>query len=44
MISTIWNLIFSPDGQDSFYYNNPEAIGNQILPNGLSKYYDVYSL
>ena len=44
MISTAWNLIFAPDGQDTFYYNNAEAIGNQIYPTGLSKYYDVYSL
>ena len=44
MLATSWNLIFTPDGQDTFYYNNAEAIGNQIYPTGLSKYYDVYSL
>ena len=44
ILITGWNLIFTPDGQDTFYYNNAEAIGNQIYPTGLSKYYDVYSL
>jgi len=27
-----------------YLYGNPEAIGNQIYPSGLSKYYDVFSL
>ena len=31
------------DSWDGFWYNNSEAIGQQLYPEGVSKYYDLYS-
>merc|ERR1712167_208921 len=33
----------SGDSGDGFIYNNAAAAGNQMYPQGLSKYYDMYS-
>jgi len=34
----------SGDSWDGFFYANPTAAGSQLYPQGISKYYDVYSL
>jgi hypothetical protein len=31
------------DSEDNYTYNNAFAAGSQIYPNGLSKYYDLFS-
>jgi hypothetical protein len=31
------------DGIDGAWYNNAEAIGHQLAPTGIHKYYDMYS-
>ena len=31
------------DSRDFYWYNNNEAIGNQLYPTGLHKYYDMFS-
>ena len=31
------------DGSDGNWYNNAEAVGNQLAPTGIHKYYDMYS-
>jgi hypothetical protein len=36
--------IFEGTASIGYFYGNPEAIGNQIYPTGLSKYYDMYSV
>ena len=36
--------VFNTDSWDLFWYNNQDAIGSQIYPMGLEKYYDLYSL
>lgn len=33
----------SGDVEDGFWYNNAGAAGGQVYPQGLSKYYDIYS-
>ena len=31
------------DSRDFFWYNNNDAIGNQLYPSGIHKYYDMFS-
>jgi hypothetical protein len=35
--------IFTGMSATGFFYGTPQAIGNQIYPKGLNKYYDLYS-
>ena len=38
------NGIGSGDSLDLYWYNNSVAEGHQTYPQGIDKYYDVYSL
>ena len=45
-LHTFWELSFNVingDILDGHWYNNPDAIGNQLYPTGIHKYYDMYS-
>ena len=37
-------VLFLGTSASGFFYGTPKAIGNQIYPSGLSKYYDLYSV
>lgn len=39
-----WDNIGTGDVWDGFWYNNAEAVGSQIYPTGLAKFYDIYSV
>lgn len=41
--SLIANNEMGQGNADMFYYNNPEAVGHQLYPTGIHKYYDLYS-
>ena len=38
------NGVGSGDSLDTYWYNNAFAEGEQMYPQGISKYYDIYSL
>ena len=39
----MWNGVGNGDAFDLYWYNNYQAEGLQTYPNGIHKYYDVYS-
>jgi hypothetical protein len=43
-IYTCIEAFFLGTSASGFFYGTPKAIGNQIYPSGLSKYYDLYSV
>ena len=45
-VNYIWiffRSLFEGQGWDLYWYNGQEAVGSQVYPVGLSKYYDLFS-
>jgi len=43
---TMWDVVFNlmnGDVSDGYWYNNNTAVGSQLYPTGLSKYFDMNS-
>ena len=36
--------LYNGDTWDGYWYNNSVAVGNELYPTGLNKYYDLYSI
>lgn len=47
MMFTFWEILFNignGDAWDGYWYNNSRAVGMQLYPQGIHKYFDMFSI